>query len=112
VILDIGGGAGVYSFWLAAMGYSVHLVDAMPLHIEQARQVASQPGTPPLACLSVGDARRLDFRDEIADAVLLMGPLYHLTERDDRLLALREAHRVLCPGGMVCAVGISRADRI
>ncbi|HLK56129.1 MAG TPA: hypothetical protein VKU00_06180, partial [Chthonomonadaceae bacterium] len=38
-VLDIGGGAGVYSFWLAELGYSVHLVDAMPLHIEQALQV-------------------------------------------------------------------------
>ncbi len=108
VILDIGGGAGVYSFWLASLGYSVHLVDAMPLHIEQAWDVASQPGAPTLAGLSVGDARHLDFLDRYADATLLLGPLYHLTEREDRLAALQEAHRVLRAGGVICAVGISR----
>jgi SAM-dependent methyltransferase len=42
------------------------------------------------------------------DAVLLFGPLYHLTDRKDRLVALREAHRVLRPGGVLMAVGISR----
>lgn len=108
VILDVGGGAGVYSFWLAALGYTVHLVDAMPLHIEQARQEMRVPGNPTLESLVVGDARRLDFADGSVDAVLLMGPLYHLTAREDRLLALREAYRVLRPGGVICAVGISR----
>lgn len=107
-LFDIGGGAGIYAFWLASLGYSVHLVDAMPLHIAQAQQVASEPGTPALASLSVGDARHLDFADESADAVLLLGPLYHLTVHEDRLQALREARRVLRPGGVVCAVGISR----
>jgi hypothetical protein len=42
------------------------------------------------------------------DAVLLLGPLYHLTCRDDRLAALREARRVLRDDGVLCAVGISR----
>jgi hypothetical protein len=41
-------------------------------------------------------------------AVLLLGPLYHLTERSDRLTALREARRVLRPDGCALAVGISR----
>jgi hypothetical protein len=40
--------------------------------------------------------------------VLLMGPLYHLTQRADRHQALREAYRVLRPEGVVIAVGISR----
>jgi hypothetical protein len=37
-----------------------------------------------------------------------MGPLYHLTERSDRLAAWREARRVLRPGGVVLAAAISR----
>ena len=40
--------------------------------------------------------------------MLLLGPLYHLTERDDRLAAWREARRVLRPGGVVLAAAISR----
>src|SRR4029453_15161994 len=42
------------------------------------------------------------------DAVLLLGPLYHLPERDDRLRALREARRVVKPGGPVVVAAISR----
>jgi SAM-dependent methyltransferase len=56
----------------------------------------------------VGDARALDFPDRSADIVLLLGPLYHLTEATGRARALREAHRVLKPGGRLFAAGISR----
>ena len=37
VLADIGGGPGRYALWLAGRGYRVHLVDPLPLHIEQAR---------------------------------------------------------------------------
>jgi ubiquinone/menaquinone biosynthesis C-methylase UbiE len=108
VVLDIGGGTGVHAFWLAAKGYDVRLLDLVPLHIELARKAAAaQPGTP-LTELVVGDARSLPWPDAVADAALLFGPLYHLTEREDRLAALREARRVLRPGGVLLAAGISR----
>lgn len=106
-VLDVGGGAGVYAAWLADEGYRVHLIDPMPRHVEQARTAsAAQPDHPFTA--AVGDARRLDAADGAYDTILLLGPLYHLTERAERLLALREAWRVLRPGGVVVAVGISR----
>lgn len=108
VVLDVGGGPGAYAFWLAELGYRVHLIDGVPLHIEQARQTAAASSAPAPASMAVGDARQLAFEDACADAVLLMGPLYHLTERSDRILALREAYRCLRPGGLVFAVGISR----
>jgi SAM-dependent methyltransferase len=57
---------------------------------------------------AVGDARGLAEGDSTVDAVLLMGPLYHLTERSDRVQALSEAGRVVRPGGRVLAVVISR----
>jgi ubiquinone/menaquinone biosynthesis C-methylase UbiE len=107
-VLDVGGGAGVYALPLSTEGYSVHLIDPVPLHVEQARRgSASQPDTP-LAGAEVGDARRLRWNDASVDAVLLLGPLYHLTTRDDRLQALREAHRILHRGGVVIAAAISR----
>jgi len=108
VVLDVGGAAGVYAVPLARHGYEVHLVDPIPLHVEQAQLASDRQPATPLASATVGDARRLEYPDAGADAVLLLGPLYHLTDRADRLLALREAWRVLRPGGVLAAAAISR----
>jgi SAM-dependent methyltransferase len=106
-ILDVGGGPGVYAAILALLGYRVELVDAVPLHVEQAAAAAAaQPGSPFVARL--GDARALDAEDASFDAVLLLGPLYHLTERGDRIRALGEARRVLRPRGVMVGAAISR----
>ncbi len=107
-VFDIGGGAGIYACWLAKLGYDVHLVDIVPLHIEQAQAASSAQPDHPLASCTVGDARAVDRPDGSVGAVLLLGPLYHLTEREDRVAALREARRILRPGGWVFAAGISR----
>jgi len=105
-IIDAGGGSGVYACWLAELGHQVHLLDVVPKHIAQARTSARRTKNP-LASAEVGDARHLSHPDACADAVLLLGPLYHLVEKEDRLACLRETSRVLKPGGMVWAAGIS-----
>ena len=104
-VLDVGGGPGNYATWLAEDGYEVKLIDATPQLVEQARRRA---GEPPAFEAAVGDARDLAEPDESADAVLLLGPLYHLPARDNRMKALAEAHRVLRPGGLLAAAAISR----
>jgi SAM-dependent methyltransferase len=107
VVLDVGGAEGAYALPLAAGGYTVHLVDPMPRHVDAARAAsAAQPA--PLASAQVGDARALPHADGSADAVLLFGPLYHLVEAADRATALAEARRVLRPGGVLLAAAISR----
>ena len=108
VVLDIGGGSGPYACWLAKAGYEVHLVDPVDLHIEQAKDASNQQPEHPIASVSLGDARDLRFASMSADAVLLLGPLYHLIDKNERLLALKEAHRVLRMGGVMVAAGISR----
>jgi ubiquinone/menaquinone biosynthesis C-methylase UbiE len=107
VILDVGGGAGAYAFPLAKQGYEVHLIDPVELHLEQARSYAEASGVA-LASITQGDARQLDFPASSADAVLLLGPLYHLVERSDRLQALVEARRILRPRSVLFAAAISR----
>jgi SAM-dependent methyltransferase len=102
-ILDVGGGTGIYSAWLGGLGYQSHLIDLTPRHAKLARQEGAL-----IASAQVGDARRLPRRSDAADAVLLLGPLYHLTEREDRLTALGEARRVLRSGGLLFAAAISR----
>jgi ubiquinone/menaquinone biosynthesis C-methylase UbiE len=108
VVADVGGGPGRYAVWLAERGYRVHLVDPIPLHIEQARAASDARPNATLTSAEVGDARAVPLPDASADAVLLLGPLYHLPERDDRLKALGEARRVCRPGGVVLAAVISR----
>ena len=108
VVLDVGGGPGRYACWLAAGGYDVHLVDPVPRHVEQALAASAPQPDHPLASAAVGDARSLPHGQGTADAVLLMGPLYHLPAREQRLAALREALRVLKPGGIPVATAINR----
>ncbi|HEU4954359.1 MAG TPA: methyltransferase domain-containing protein [Gemmatimonadales bacterium] len=107
VVLDVGGAAGPYALWLAELGHAVHLVDAVPRLVAEARR-RSDSASRPLASCEVGDARALAAPDRTADLVLLLGPLYHLPEAEDRKVALREAARVLRPGGWLLAAGISR----
>jgi ubiquinone/menaquinone biosynthesis C-methylase UbiE len=106
-IVDVGGASGVYSAWLAGQGYEVHLVDASSRLVEHARQ-ANTALSKPIASLSVADARSLPQADGAAAAVLVMGPLYHLTSADDRRAALREAFRVLAAPGIIAVAAISR----
>ncbi|HEV8700271.1 MAG TPA: class I SAM-dependent methyltransferase [Candidatus Polarisedimenticolia bacterium] len=108
VVADVGGGPGRYAVWLAERGYHVHLVDPVPLHVDQARIAARDRPGAALASAEVGDARALPLPDGIADAVLLLGPLYHLAERAERLQALAEARRACRQGGVVVAAAISR----
>ena len=104
-IADVGGGAGHYAEWLVEEGHRVELVDPVPRHLELARERA---GEPLRFGAHVADARALPFEDEAFDAVLLLGPLYHLGERHDRAQAVREAARVCRAGGVVLAAAISR----
>jgi SAM-dependent methyltransferase len=108
VVLDVGGGPGGHACWLAARGYQVHLIDITPLHVELARQASARQPEAPLAGAEVGDARALARGAGTADAVVLFGPLYHLTDRADRVQALREARRVLRPSGVLLAAAICR----
>src|SRR5262245_5060139 len=106
-IIDVGGAAGAYSLWLAEQGYEVHLVDASPRLVEEARTRSAKSRTP-LASVSLGDARRLPQETGSAAAVLVMGPLYHLPSAADRVTSLREAFRVLARDGMTVVAAISR----
>src|SRR5206468_4812789 len=104
-VLDVGGGVGFYADWLAHEGHVVRLIDPVPEHVEEARGAA---GPEERFAVELGDARSLPAEDGSVDVVLLLGPLYHLVERGDRVQALREARRVVREGGLVFAAAISR----
>jgi len=106
-IYDIGGGIGVYSKWLSKLGHEVHLIELSPNTVKYAKKINASPGSP-IHSIEVGDARNINKPDGSADIVLLMGPMYHLTNIEDRLKALNEAKRVLKKGGLLVCAGITR----
>ena len=106
-VADIGGGPGRYTFDLIKSGYQVSLLDLSPKNIAFARNKAKELNLLPLS-VQVGNAcETLPFPDDSQDAVLLMGPLYHLTELDQRKQAVAEAYRILKPGGIIFASFLS-----
>lgn len=108
-LIDVGGGPGAYACALAETGYDVTLVDPVPRHVEEARAACAEHRGHGIARAEVGDARDLSaFAEAAFDGALCLGPLYHLTAREDRLRALREVARVVSPGGPVLAAAISR----
>lgn len=103
VIYDVGGGIGKYSEWLASLGHKVSLIELAPAAVDYAKEHMTVPYE-----AMTGDARKIDKPDNSADMVILMGPLYHLQNREDRMLTLSEAKRVLKDCGILIAAGISK----
>jgi SAM-dependent methyltransferase len=105
VVADLGGGPGRYTLWLAERGYTVLHRDLVPLHVEQLQSAVAPSHQVQSA---IGDARQVDLADASVDAVLLLGPLYHLRERVDRVRALSEAGRIVRADGAIAVAVISR----
>lgn len=103
-VLDVGGGPGVHARRLTDRGYRVLVVDPVEQHVRQARAQG-------LAAI-VGDARNLRHADGSFDAVLMLGPLYHLPDGSGRARAWREARRVVRPGGLVAAAALNRYAKL
>lgn len=106
LILDVGGGPGLYASWLAELGHSVYLVDPVAKHIDQANKRAASLKHPFRTLLA--EAQHLSFPDNMADALILHGPLYHLQQKEERLRALREATRILKKGAYMLGFAINR----
>ena len=103
-ILDLGGGAGAYSFPLVDEGYNVYLSDLSEDLINQAKIQNEKRSNAKLSSCDVVNAINLNiYQGNQFDAVLLFGPLYHLLEGPERQQCLTEINRVLKPGGMVFA---------
>ena len=102
-ILDLGGGAGVYSFYLANLGYKVYLADLSEDLIKQAKEQNAKEENKIISCDVVNALDLSLYENEEFDVVLLFGPLYHLLEEIEREQCLKEVNRVLKKNGMVLA---------
>jgi len=105
-IADVGGGNGRWAYRLSGRGYQVWLSDVTPELIFDAGQRATDQ--PRLMDCRTADARQLPYADGSMDACLLLGPLYGLLRREDRIDALRETVRVLRPGGVAFLQSFTR----
>jgi ubiquinone/menaquinone biosynthesis C-methylase UbiE len=107
-VIDIGGGPGRYTLSLAEQGYRLTLVDLSEANLAFSRQKAAESS---IHLDRILQANALDlsiFPDGSFDAALMMGPLYHLLIYEERVQALREAWRLLKPGGLIFAAFLSR----
>ena len=108
-ILEVGAASGRYTLELAKRGYTITVVDLSAALIEECRKRIVAEGVEKQVRLVVADARDLGQVSETGfDAVLLMGPLYHLIEEADRKVALKEAFNRLRAGGVIFSSFLSR----
>ncbi|MCB4809133.1 class I SAM-dependent methyltransferase [Tamlana sp. 62-3] len=104
-IIDIGGGTGKYSEWLAKKGHQVHLVEPVRKHIILAEKRANRLKNK--FSVQLGESRKLEFKNNFADLIILHGPLYHLQNKEDRYLTIKEAKRVLKNDGIILGFAIN-----
>lgn len=107
-ILDCGCGPGRYALYLAQQGYNLSLFDLSELSLVYAQMKFRQAGLQWQDSASGSAVDLSRYPNAMFDAVLCMGPLYHLLKAEDRLQALRECWRVLKPGGVLLATFVSR----
>ena len=108
-ILEVGAGTGRYTLELAKRGYRVTVVDLSEKLLEIGRRSISEEGLEKQVQFLLGDARDLSqIIEKDFDAVLVMGPLYHLLEEADRKAALTNAFGRLKEGGILFSSFISR----
>ncbi|MFT4932031.1 MAG: SAM-dependent methyltransferase [Natronomonas sp.] len=101
-VLDVGGGGGRYSIWLADRGYDVVLAEPSEGQRDLAREKIADYGVSDRVDIHAGDLRTLGYRDDAFDATCCLGgPLSHVVDGDRRLAAAEELRRVTAPGGPV-----------
>lgn len=113
-VLDNGAGPGKYAMRLAKKGYEVTLTDLVPKLVEVAQEKAQEMKLDPqFKGFHVADARDLSMlADEQYDAVLTLGPMYHLQADNDRQKAIQELHRVTKQEGIVFVAFMPRTKHV
>jgi SAM-dependent methyltransferase len=95
--VDLGCGTGAFTRRLRVFGLDLLGVDISPRSVERAR--SSEDGIR----YEVGDITATDLAEDTFDIAALSGVLHHITSGADRIRAMREAWRILRPGGRLFA---------
>ena len=105
IIIDVGGGTGKYSEWLAKKGHQVYLIDPIFKHLQIAKARANKLKNK--YRVQLGESKNLDFPNNYADVIILHGPLYHLQNETERKHTIQEAKRVVKNNGIILAFAIN-----
>ena len=98
-VLEIGAGTGRYSHALARQGYEVDALELVEYHIDIFKK-----NTQPNEKITIRQGNALDlsdFADNKYDITLLLGPMYHLYTKEDKITAINEAIRVTKQNGVI-----------
>lgn len=106
-VIDVGGGTGKYSEWLAKQGHDVVMIEPVDKHLQLAQKRANKLKNK--FKVVKGASLQLDIKNNVADLVILHGPLYHLQNKEDRETTIAEAKRVLKKGGIILGFAINHA---
>ena len=107
VVYDIGGAYGEYSWWLSSLGYEVHLFDLSETNIKMSGELADEYPGVCLKSAMVCDTRSIPRPESSADVILLMGPLYSITEYEERIFAIKESCRLLKDNGILFSAALT-----
>lgn len=105
---DIGAGAGAYSFGLAARCARVLAVDIVEKHVREIKERCLAEGVSNLEAVCASATDLSGIPSGSYDAVLCLGPLYHLKEKKDRLACLSECKRIAKDGGVIFVAYINK----
>lgn len=106
-VLDIGAGPGRYSLALLERGYQTSLLDLSQNELDIAKQKITDAGYMAKAYYCQSAVELDEFKDESFDALLIMGPLYHLHKEEERQKVLTQARRMLREGGIAIVAYIN-----
>lgn len=98
-VLEVGAATGVYSRYIAKMGYEVHAIELLDSHIKVFKSKIDSDMN-----ITVNQGNALDlsmYKDNTFDIVLNLGPMYHLFNNLDKKQAVKESIRVLKPNGII-----------
>lgn len=107
-ILDLGAGAGIYSFHYADKGHSVISTDYTPKHVELIQNKIECHGYDSMTAEIVDATDLSRYISKSFDVVLCLGPMYHLTDQSAQMKCIEESLRVLKPDGILAISYINR----
>jgi len=105
-ILDLGAASGKYSFWLNSLGHEVTMIEPVQKHINIANEINSKLSNK--ITIIQDDALNITFNENSFDIVLNFGPIYHLTDKEDRIQLHNIVNKILKPSGFYFISFISR----